>query len=200
MNSGLQQISVQPSGQLGANDEIRMTKPERNPKSEIRNGPVYSRRCQLAAAVASGFRFRASFGFRHSSFVIRHSSFAFSLLEVMIALGIFFMAVFAILGLVSSTLKNARSLERPQVDAGLAAAMFTNTNHFTEGSFDGDFGDALQGYSWEAETYEFASNGLVQADIILQKRGSSQPADTLSILMWDPNFKSSSLPSGAKLR
>ncbi|SRR6266446_4558034 len=125
---------------------------------------------------------------------------AFSLLEVMIALGIFFMAVFAILGLVSSTLKNARSLERPQVDAGLAAAMFTNTNHFTEGSFDGDFGDALQGYSWEAETYEFASNGLVQADIILNKRGSSQPADTLSILMWDPNFKSSSLPSGAKLR
>src|SRR5258708_7640935 len=141
-------------------------------------------------------------GFRTQDFgsTTLDCSSAFSLLEVMIALGIFFMAVFAILGLVSNTLRNARALERPQVDAGLAAAMFTNTNHFYEGGTSGDFGDALQGYSWAADTYEFASNGLVQADIILEKRGASQPADAMSILMWDPNFKSGALPPGAKLR
>ena len=175
---------------LRPNDKVRMTKSEGNPNSETRKPGV----CQ--AITGGPMEASSDFGFRHSSFVIRHSSRAFSLLEVMIALGIFFMAVFAILGLVSGTLKSARALERPQVDAGLAASMFTNTNHFTEGSFQGDFGDALQGYSWDAETYEFASNGLVQVDIILEKHGLAQPADTLSILMWDPNFKSSSLPRG----
>src|SRR5207245_1577051 len=113
---------------------------------------------------------------------------AFTLIEVMIALGIFFMAVFAILGLVSNTLRNARNLERPQVDAGLAAAVFTNTNRYYEGTMEGDFGNDLPGYSWEADTYEFASNGLAQADIVLQHRGSSEPADTLSILVFDPQF------------
>ena len=41
----------------------------------------------------------------------RRESRAFSLLEVMVAIGIFFMAVFAILGLVSSSLANARQLQ-----------------------------------------------------------------------------------------
>lgn len=45
----------------------------------------------------------------------------FSLLEVMIAIGVFFLAVFAILGLVSSSLGNARRLQRPLVDAGAVA-------------------------------------------------------------------------------
>ena len=114
----------------------------------------------------------------------------------MIALGIFFMAVFAILGLVSNTLRNARSLERPQVDAGLAAAVITNTNRYYEGPMDGDFGDDLPGYSWDADVNEAASNGLAQVDIVLQHRGSSEPADTLSILVFDPQFKSGALPRG----
>jgi hypothetical protein len=46
----------------------------------------------------------------------------FTLLEVMIACGIFFMATFAILGLVSNTLRNARGIQRVEVDAGMAAA------------------------------------------------------------------------------
>jgi hypothetical protein len=118
---------------------------------------------------------------------------AFSLLEVTIALGIFFMAAFAILGLVSSVLTNARMLERPQVDAGLAASHYVNTNRFFEETTSGDFGgDALRDYSWEINTYEpdGATNGLLQADIFLLKRGAHRPVDTLSILVWDPNFKS----------
>ena len=44
---------------------------------------------------------------------------AFTLLEVMIAAGIFFMAIFAILALVSSNLKNARLIQKSHVDAGI---------------------------------------------------------------------------------
>ena len=47
---------------------------------------------------------------------------AFTLIEVMIACGIFFMATFAILALVASSLRNARALQRGDVDAGMAAA------------------------------------------------------------------------------
>src|SRR5208283_4969437 len=40
---------------------------------------------------------------------------AFTLMEVMVAAGIFFMAVFAILALVSNTLRNARGLRQIDV-------------------------------------------------------------------------------------
>src|SRR6266566_2765830 len=96
---------------------------------------------------------------------------AFTLIEVMIALGIFFMAVFTILALVSNILRNARGLERPQIDAGLAAAIYVNTNRFSVGSVSGDLGESLPDYSYEIGTDEFATNGLLQADIILNKRG-----------------------------
>jgi len=58
---------------------------------------------------------------------------AFSLLEVMIAIGIFFMAAFAILGLVSSSLEYARRLQRPMVEAGAVAGELSLTNKLVEG-------------------------------------------------------------------
>ena len=68
---------------------------------------------------------------------------AFSLLEVMIAIGIFFMAVFAILGLVSSSLENARRLQRPIVDASPVAGYLLQTNVLVEGVYEADLGDFL---------------------------------------------------------
>ena len=84
----------------------------------------------------------------------------FSLLEVMIAGGIFFMAIFAILAMVSGVLRNARSLRLIQLDAGMVAAQVCNTNKLTEGTQSGDFGNLYPGYSWEADIYEAATNGL----------------------------------------
>ena len=119
---------------------------------------------------------------------------AFSLLEVMIALGIFFMAVFSILALVSNTLRNARALQRNEVDAGMVAAELSKTNKFTDGTESGDFDDVYQEYSWSYTTYEAATNGLWRADLILNKRGLPQPADTMSILLFSP--ESSAGPFG----
>jgi len=114
----------------------------------------------------------------------------------MIALGIFFMCVFTILALVANTLRNARSLRRPQVDAGMAAALYMATNKFYVGSRSGDFDDVLSDYSWDSETSEAATNGLLQADIVLIQRGSHQPPETLSILVFDPNFQSTPFSGG----
>jgi hypothetical protein len=120
----------------------------------------------------------------------RRSLRAFTLIEVMIALGIFFMAVFTILALVSNLLRNARALQRPQIDAGLAAAIYVNTNRFTVGNVGGELDEALPDYSYEIATDEFATNGLLQADVVLARRASGQPPDTISILVFDPNYSS----------
>jgi len=109
----------------------------------------------------------------------------------MVALGIFFMSVFTILALVSQILRNARGLQRPQIDAGLAAAIYVNTNRFSVGTISGNFEDnTLRDFSYEVATDEFATNGLLQADVILNKRGGKSAPYTISILVFDPNFQS----------
>jgi len=115
---------------------------------------------------------------------------AFSLLEVMIACGIFFMAVFAILAMVSSVLRNARSLRRVELDAGMVAAQVCNTNKLTEGTESGDFGNLYPDYSWETETYEAETNNLWQVDIVVRRRGVPQPVDQMSILLYRPESQS----------
>jgi hypothetical protein len=123
----------------------------------------------------------------------RDSRAAFSLMEVMIASGIFFMCVFAILAMVSSVLRNARGLRRTELDAGMVAAkMVGTTNKVFEGTESGDFGNLYPDYSYETDTYEVATNGLYQVDIVVRRRGISQPVDSMSIYVFSPD--SATLP------
>ncbi len=111
----------------------------------------------------------------------------FSLIEVMIAIGIFFASVFAILALVSGALRTARSLRRVEVDAGMVAAqLLIRTNRFAEGTQSGDFGDLYRDYSWEYECSQVETNGLMQFDIRIFRRQSPQPVDSISILVFSP--------------
>jgi len=114
----------------------------------------------------------------------------FSLLEVMIASGIFFMCVFTILAMVSSLLRNARSLRRIELDAGMVAAQLCKTNRLFEGTESGDFGDLYPGYSWETETYPAETNGLWQVDIVVRRRGITQPVDSMSVYVFSPESQS----------
>ena len=120
----------------------------------------------------------------------RSAQAAFSLLEVMIASGIFFLAVFAILAMVSSVLRNARSLRRVELDAGMVAAHVSNTNKLTEASQSGDFGNLYPEYSWESDQYEVGTNGLWQVDIVVHRRGLQKPADVMSIWLFRPESQS----------
>lgn len=118
---------------------------------------------------------------------------AFTLLEVMIATGIFFLAMFAILDLVSSTLKNARALQTVDQDSGalgMLAAQMTLTNALKDGTISGDFGDLYPGYRWEEDVYQVASNNLWQADIVVTHRvGRKNVATVMSILRYAPESK-----------
>jgi hypothetical protein len=125
----------------------------------------------------------------------RHSQTAFSLMEVMIACGIFFMCIFSILAMVSSVLRNARSLRRTELDAGMVAAQVCKTNRLYEGNESGDFGNLYPDYSWETETSEAQTNGLWQVDIVVRRRGLPQPVDSMSIYVFSPD---SSLAPGRR--
>ena len=115
----------------------------------------------------------------------------FSLLEVMIAVGIFFIGVFAILGLVSSSLANARRLQRPMVDAGAVAAWLSQTNKLVEGTYTvnlGDLlGDAYNGYDCTYEIEEVESNRLFQVGYVVQSTaGNHEIVYSMTNLFFSP--------------
>ena len=119
----------------------------------------------------------------------------FSLIEVMIALGIFFIALFTILGLVSQLLRNARAFQNKKAaDATMVQAYFLSiTNRVTEGLESGDFSDLAdfqneyRDYSWEKETTFFASNGLWQVDYRVLNNRLRSVESAISTFYFDPN-------------
>ena len=96
---------------------------------------------------------------------------AFSLLEVMVAIAIFFSAAFAILTVVGGGLRNAHMLQRPQVDAAAVASALSITNKIIEGTSSGDLsdllGDTYRGYTWESTAIEVQSNKLFEVDFVI---------------------------------
>jgi type II secretory pathway pseudopilin PulG len=118
----------------------------------------------------------------------RRAKNAFTLLEVMIAAGILFMCMFAILGLLANTLRNARALQHRNVDAGMLAAELSLTNRLSEGSDSGDFGDSYPGYHWDREITEVDTNGLFQVDFsVYRSGGGSKPESHMSVLFFRPD-------------
>ncbi len=120
---------------------------------------------------------------------------AFTLLEVIIACAIFFMAAFAILGMVVSGLAQAKALQQRDPDAGMLAATLSLTNQLEEGVESGDFQDLApdlyRDYRWTREINEVGSNGLFQVDFIINgrfgRRGISE--SKMSVLMFRPGSK-----------
>lgn len=126
---------------------------------------------------------------------------AFSLLEVMIAIGILFMGTFAILSLVSSSLANARRLQRPLVDASAIVSQLATTNKLVEGVYSGNLGDLLgkayNDYKWTGEIREVQSNKLFQADFVIQNaRGGSEIISRTTTLLFRPESPPGSLDGG----
>jgi len=122
---------------------------------------------------------------------------AFTLLEVMFAVGIFCMATFAILALVSNSLSNARQLQRPMVDAGVLAGELSQTNQLVEGIKSGRLdrllGDTYQGYTWTREIREVQTNKLFQVDFVIQGASGDRPVSKMSILLFRPASPAGSL-------
>lgn len=127
-------------------------------------------------------------GPRHRTRARLSQTAAFNLIEVMIAMAIFFMAVFAILGMVSNTLRNARALQQSGVDVGMPAAELSLTNRLSEGSDSGDFGDLYPDYEWSRDVMLVGTNGLFRVDIVVRGGRGQRPTESrMSILLFRPD-------------
>lgn len=113
-------------------------------------------------------------------------SHAFSLLEVMIAAGIFFMCVFSILAVVSGGLRNARLLQNVEVDCSMLAAELSATNRLAEGSDSGDFGKIYRDYRWSRVITEVGTNGLFQVDFVVTHTPTKRES-AMSVLFYKPD-------------
>jgi len=126
---------------------------------------------------------------------------AFSLLEVMIAVGIFFVGAFAILTLVSESLANAQRLKHPLVDASAILSQLSLTNQLVEGPYSGNLGDILgkdyAEFNWEGEINEVRSNHLYSADFfIFNVKNRHEPVAQTSALFFRPQSPPGSLDGG----
>lgn len=123
---------------------------------------------------------------------------AFTLIEVMIASGILFVCLFAILGLLANTLRNARGLQRSPVDAGMLAAELSLTNKLSEGADSGDFGDAYRDYRWRRDIFQAETNGLFAVDFVVFRQGHEHtPESHMTVLFFRPD---STLTPGGGVR
>lgn len=119
---------------------------------------------------------------------------AFTLLEVLVAMAVFFIVVFAILGIVVQSLGAARALQRPQPDFSILASQVVLSNILDEGCESGDFGDLgaeYEDYVWERCCTEVGSNNLKQVDFVVTKSDSrgKEVAETMSILVVKPGSR-----------
>jgi len=118
----------------------------------------------------------------------RLSSPAFTLVEVLIAIGLFFMVSFAVLEIVMVGLGAARSLQVRHADVSMLAAEMAATNNILEeGTDSGDFGDFYPGARWERNVEEVGSNGLFRVDfVVVEKVGKAENLSDISILLYRP--------------
>ena len=126
---------------------------------------------------------------------------AFTLMEVMIAIAVFCIGVFAILGLVASVMRGARLLDKPMVDAGVVASeLQTNSMvevHGLSGSLSEFLGDTYKGYNYDADINEVQSNHLYQATIYVTGDTPGKPViSKMDVLYFVPNSPPGSMDSG----
>jgi prepilin-type N-terminal cleavage/methylation domain-containing protein len=142
---------------------------------------------------------------RRSNSPLRISRNGFTLMEVMIAIGVFCLGVLAILGLVANVLHGARLLDKPMVDAGVVAGQISQTNSLTEVSgVTGDLGEFLgdpyKNYTYLYDITEAQSNKLFEVDIdVLNSDAPGKPlVSKVSLLLYRPQSPPGSLDPGGK--
>ena len=113
---------------------------------------------------------------------------AFTLVEVMIAMGIFFMAIFTVLDLMSRNLSAARSLKQTPVDFTEVVYDLVLTNRLQEVSESGDLGEQYPDVTWNRDIYLISTNGLFQVDVTVFQPGPGGVAEhKMSMFLYRPD-------------
>lgn len=131
---------------------------------------------------------------------------AFTLIEVMIAIGVFCIGVFFILELVASVLHGARLLDKPMVDASMVVAVVGDTNQLVEvDDVSGDLSEFLgknyQGYTYDYSITEVQTNRLFELDVFLRGNSSGRPViSKMAVQLYRPASPPGRLDGGMNHR
>ena len=130
--------------------------------------------------------------------VFRFPYAAFTLVEVVIAIGIFSIVAIAVLELVVTSLGAARSLQLRHADVGMLAAEYSATNAICEeGTESGSFGDFYPGATWERTVTEVGTNSLFQVDfMVVEKVGKKTVPSGMSVLLYRPGSPKGAMSGG----
>ena len=114
---------------------------------------------------------------------------AFTLLEVMIAAAIFFMAMFALLGVLSNGLHAASILQKISPTLDMAVAEYSLHTQLEEGYTNSDFGTAYPDYKWVLYTHAdpVLTNGFFQVDVTVYHE--NKIFSSMQILLYRPDSK-----------
>lgn len=116
---------------------------------------------------------------------------AFSLLEVILAMGIFFMSIFVILELTNNSLHGAYLLKNTAPDPRSLLGDLILTNSLEEISESGDFGDLYPDYRWERIVTQAIdsenANGLFRVDVRVYLANSDWSSDLVMLLYKTAN-------------
>lgn len=113
---------------------------------------------------------------------------AFTLLEVAIAMGIFFVAMFSILQLTSQSLKSAQLLSQNRPSPAMVVSDLVLTNVLEVGEESGKFDEVYPDYAWDRVISEANTNGLFQVDVrVYSINPNSTWESDMSILLFRPD-------------
>jgi hypothetical protein len=131
----------------------------------------------------------------------RRTERAFTLLEVMIAVMILFMCLFAVLALLSNSLASARRLQQHKtIDTGTVAGMIyvqlVNTNQLNEGPVDVDLDELFPGCKCNADLTLVGTNGLCQVDFDVERHTKLEVQS--HFLIYLPNMKVGGISRGLR--
>ena len=116
----------------------------------------------------------------------------FTLLEVMIAVGVLFMCLFAVLALLSNSLASARKLQqRRDIDtssiAGMLYVQLSSTNNVNEGPVEINLEEMFPGSRCRADVMQVGSNGLCQVNFDVERNQKVEAK--LNFLIFLPQFR-----------
>ena len=125
---------------------------------------------------------------------------AFTLLEVVFAIGIFFTAVFFILQLTTQQLKAAKTLQSLDMDIRLLPSLITMTNQLYEGPLPPEIKMAFEhlangeyknrqreGFSCDGEVFPYVTNGMFQINYVVRWQQNGRLKESRnSLLLWRP--------------
>ncbi len=118
---------------------------------------------------------------------------AFSLLEVAIAMAIFFMAIFVILELSTNSLRSAYLLRNNAPDPRMLLSDLIMTNQLEEIVESGDFQEMHPGYVWErtvtSASFGEDDNGLYRVDVTV-RMADSDWQNSITMLLFKPSMAS----------